>query len=296
MGISHSTARWLAPLSFLVNFASQTYGMILASPNMLDVHETNLSFFSPHPAFIGAFFSSQQIFQLMWLYRLCRPNPRGRLSFLRNTDPINQELDDDVALMIDYAPYYAVGNFCIAAWAPLWVSSNLTASAVPVAINTLIQLYYLFIRLPSLPHLSSIYPANAPSLPKTTTMNLSSTTSFLTHTVLKTFAGISILDLLQTGSLVFFNHDIYPTNMTKVLTGVGFATLALAGGRSSDWIFGGSLVYDLAALAVGQRVYGNVEWSKLLGIYAGGLCAIVGLKNSLWWPYARRGEGYETLR
>lgn len=118
MGISHTTARWLAPLSFLVNVAAQTYGM-LTTPNMQDVHEANLSFFSPHPAFIGAFFSSQQIFQLMWLYRLCRPNPRGRLSFLRNTDPINQDLDDDVALMVDYAPYYAVGNFCIAGMPPI---------------------------------------------------------------------------------------------------------------------------------------------------------------------------------
>lgn len=85
--------------------------------------------------------------------------------------------------------------------------------------------------------------------------------------------------------------------MIKALTGVGFAALALAGGRSSDLIFGGSLVYDLAALAVGQRVYGNVEWSHLLAIYAGGLGVLVGLKNAVWWPYVKRhGEGYEALR
>ncbi|KAM7221804.1 hypothetical protein V8F06_002797 [Rhypophila decipiens] len=279
MRITHSTARWLAPLSLVVNMSSQAYG-ILTTPNMQDIHEANVSFFSPHPAFIGAFFTSQQIFQLMWLYRLCRPNSRGRLSFLRSTDPNNQDVDDDLSLMVDYAPYYALGNFCIAAWCPLWVSSNLTLAFAPVALNTIIQLYYLFI-----------------PLPKSTTMNLSSTTSFLTHVVIKTFAGISVLDFIHNGSLVFFNHDMAVSSMTKVLTGLGFATLALAGGKSSDFIFGGSLVYDLAGLAVGQRVYGNVEWSKMLGIYAGATGLMVGLKNMLWWPYARRsGEGYETLR
>ncbi|KAK4206577.1 hypothetical protein QBC37DRAFT_300531 [Rhypophila decipiens] len=294
MGITHSTARWLAPLSLVVNMSSQAYGM-LTTPNMQDIHEANVSFFSPHPAFIGAFFTSQQIFQLMWLYHLCRPNSRGRLSFLRNTDPNNQDIEDDLSLMVDYAPYYTLGNFCIAAWCPLWVSSNLTLAFAPVALNTIIQLYYLFIRLPSLPHKSAIYPGS--SLPKSTIMNLSSTSSFLTHVVIKTFAGISILDFIHNGSLVFFNHGMAVSNMTKVLTGLGFATLTLAGGKSSDFIFGGSLVYDLAGLAVGQRVYGNVEWSKMLGIYAGATGLMVGLKNMLWWPYARRsGEGYETLR
>lgn len=183
------------------------------------------------------------------------------------------------------------------AWAPLWVSSEITLSSIPVTLNTLVQFYYLFIRLPSLPHLSHVYPNNSPSLPKTTTLNLSSTTSFLTHTVLKTFAGISLLDLLQTGSLVFFNHDMLPTNMTKLLTGLGFATLAVAGGKPSDVIFGGCLVYDLAALAVGQRIYGDRDWSKLLGVYAGTLAVIVGVKNVIWWPYARHsGGGYEVLR
>lgn len=101
MGISYSTARWAAPVSFLVDFAAQNYGM-LSSPNMKDIHDRNLSFFSPQPFFIGGFFFPQQLVQLGWLYRLwkldpSKPNERA-------------ELDQ----IVDYVPYYCVGNLCIA--------------------------------------------------------------------------------------------------------------------------------------------------------------------------------------
>ncbi|RAL62789.1 hypothetical protein DID88_004631 [Monilinia fructigena] len=36
MGMTHSTARYVAPLSFLIDFAAQQYGM-LSSPNMKDI-------------------------------------------------------------------------------------------------------------------------------------------------------------------------------------------------------------------------------------------------------------------
>ena len=48
MGISRSTACYLAPASFLYDFAAQQYGM-LSSPNMKDVHDANLAAFSPQP-------------------------------------------------------------------------------------------------------------------------------------------------------------------------------------------------------------------------------------------------------
>lgn len=60
----------------------------------------------------------------------------------------------------------------------------------------------------------------------------------------------------------------------KVITGLGFAGLA----SISDWIFGGCLVYDLAGLMVGQASY-DKSWSQLLGAYAVGTAAIVGLRN-----------------
>jgi len=105
-------------------------------------------------------------------------------------------------------------------------------------------------------------------------MNTSSTSSVLTHIVVKTFAGIGVLDFLHNGSVAYFNHEA-PSTIIKVGTGLGFGALASV----SDWIFGGSLVYDLVALSVGQRQYGNVGWSNLLGMYAAGTAAIVGLKN-----------------
>jgi hypothetical protein len=102
MGVSHSTARWLAPASFIIDFAAQQYGLF-SSPNMQDVHDANLSFWSPRPEFIGAFFFPQQIIQLIWLYRLYK------------LDGNKSEVEKKEAqTMVDYVPYYAIGNMCIA--------------------------------------------------------------------------------------------------------------------------------------------------------------------------------------
>ena len=197
----------------------------------------------PKPYFIGAFFFPQQLFQLAWLYRLWKldaKNPSER-----------RELDT----IVDFVPYYAIGNFCIATWMIFWNSSNLKVSNAFVIINSLTQLYYI--------------------MAKIGTMDTSSTSSILTHIVAKTFAGIGVIDLLHNGSVAYFDHQTVPSMLTKVLTGVGFG-LASA---SSDWIFGGCMVYNLVALTVGQTLYGQASWGQLLGVYAIGSAAIVGLKN-----------------
>jgi hypothetical protein len=102
MGIPYSTARWVAPLSFAIDFAAQQYGM-LSSPNMKDVHDANLSFWSPQPFFIAGFFFPQQLFQLAWLYRLWKLDPSK-----------SAENKKEVQQMVDFVPYYAIGNLCIA--------------------------------------------------------------------------------------------------------------------------------------------------------------------------------------
>lgn len=240
MGLSYSTARYLAPASFIIDFAAQQYG-IFSTPSMKDVHDANLSFFSPQPFFIAGFFFPQQLFQLAWLWRLWR------------SDPQTQE----TAAMVDFVPFYAVGNLCIATWMVFWNASALRASNVFVVVNSVAQLYYLFARLPR-------------------QMDLASRSSVLTHVVSKTFAGIGVLDLLHNGSVAYFNHQTTPPSLlVKVLTAVGFGGLA----AGSDWIFGGCLVYDLVALAVGQRAYGNSSWGSLLGWYAAGTAAIVAVRN-----------------
>jgi hypothetical protein len=101
-------------------------------------------------------------------------------------------------------------------------------------------------------------------------MNTKSTNSILTHVVAKTFAGIGVLDLLHNTSAAYFK-GVPPSNLVKILTGVGFAGLASV----SDWIFGGCLVWDLAGLAVGQ----GGSWGALLGAYAAATAGIVGVKN-----------------
>ncbi|KAI1335980.1 hypothetical protein F5Y15DRAFT_221771 [Xylariaceae sp. FL0016] len=256
MGVSLSTARWLAPASFAIDFAAQQYGM-LSSPNMKNVHDANLSFFSPQPFFIAGFFFPQQIFQVVWLWKLWRATPET----LQN--------DRAVQGMVDFAPFYALGNICIATWMVFWNQSDLKTSNIFVVVNSLAQLYYVFGRLPP--------------------MNLNSWNSILTHVVSKTFAGIGVLDLLHNGSVAYaVGRSASP--LVKALTGVGFGALA----AGSDWIFGGCLVYDLIALAVGQRIYGDAGWSNLLGAYAAGTAAIITAKNWARPPYTRVID-YQTL-
>lgn len=226
---------------------------MLSKPNMKDIHEKNLSFWSPQPYFIAGFFFPQQLFQLGWLYRLWKldpSKPRERV-----------ELDQ----MVDFVPFYAVGNLCIAskyktralfniltrpAWMIFWNSNRLDISHIFVTINSAAQLYYVARRLGP--------------------MNTSSTSSVLTHIVSKTFAGIGVLDLLHNYSAAFRVGEA-PSTLIKVATGVGFG-LASA---FSDWIFGGCMVYDLVALACGQQG----DWSKLLSVYALGSAGIVAARN-----------------
>lgn len=265
MGISHSTARWIAPASFAIDFAAQQYGL-LSTPSMKDVHDANLSFFSPQPYFIGGFFFPQQLFQLAWLYRLYKLDPSKGVKEKQEADTI-----------VHFVPYYAVGNMCIATWMIFWNTSQLKIANIFVLINSFTQLYYI----------STLQPR----------MNLNSTSSVLTHIVSKTFAGIGILDFLHNGSVAYFNHNLYPSPLTKALTAVGFGSLALG----SDWIFGGCIVYDLIGLSVGQSIYaskyhGDTSWSTLLGGYAAATALIVGIRNMVSRPYVREDvEGYEVV-
>lgn len=245
MGISYSTAKYLAPASFLYDFAAQQYGM-LSTPNMKTIHDANISYFSPQPFFIAGFFAPQQLFQLAWLYRLWKLSPNKNAAEKSELDQI-----------VDFVPYYALGNVCIGTWMFFWNSENLKAANVFVVVNTLSQIYYMVARLGK--------------------MNTNSTSSILTHIVSKTFAGIGVLDILHNTS-VAYAVDQPATGMVKLLTGLGFG----AASAMSDWIFGGCLVYDLVALAVGQNIYARgSNWPTLLGLYAAGSAVIVGAKNFL---------------
>ncbi|KAF6222414.1 hypothetical protein HO133_001500 [Letharia lupina] len=251
MGISYSTAKWLAPTCFLFDFAAQQYGLF-SSPNMLDVHNANLSFWSPMPHFIGGFFFPQQLFQLAWLYRLYKLDPKKPVE--------RSELDQ----IVDFVPYYSLGNICIGTWMIFWNTEQLKISNIFVVVNSLTQLYYVFAKLPP--------------------MNTKSTSSILTNIVSKTFAGIGVLDLLHNGSVAYFK-DAPATMTVKVLTGLGFGIASAA----SDWIFGGCMVYDLVALAAGQ----SGSWRNLLALYAVGAAGIVGAKNMARPPYNGEDSGYK---
>ena len=104
-------------------------------------------------------------------------------------------------------------------------------------------------------------------------MDTTSTSSILTPIVLKTFAGIGVLDLLRNYSADFRVGEA-PSSMIKTLTGVGFGLASVF----SDWSFGGCMVYDLVASSVGQRAIRR-ESGNLLGIHAVGSASIVAARN-----------------
>ncbi|KAG9579208.1 hypothetical protein KCU77_g11761, partial [Aureobasidium melanogenum] len=253
MGIEYSTAKWLAPASFVYDFALQQYGLN-STPSMKEINDRNTSFWSPQPYFIGGFFAPQQIVQMAWLYRLWKLDP--------SKPKERSELDQ----IVNFVPYYALGNFCIGTWMFFWNSEQLKISNMFVVVNSLSQLYFIFTKLGP--------------------MNTSSTSSILTHINAKTFAGIGVLDFLHNLSVAYYK-DALPSTAIKAVTGAGFAGLAAC----SDWIFGGCLVYDLVALSVGQATLNNPNWSKMLGGFAVMTAGIVGLRNYFIPPYVKE-PGY----
>jgi len=188
MGNSQSTVRYLAPASFLYDFAAQQYG-IFSKPNMMDIHEKNLAAFSPQPQFIGGFFFPQQIFQLVWLYKLWNQNGNAQ----------------ENAMMNKFAWVYSLGNVCIGTWMFFWNSNNLEVSNIFVIINTVAQLGYIATQLEPI--------------------DTNSTPNWLTHVVAKTFAGIGVLDLLHNTSAAYYK-GVPPSQFVQIATGVGFAAIA----------------------------------------------------------------------
>jgi len=188
MGATHSTVHYLAPASFLYDFAAQQYG-IFSSPNMMDIHNRNLAAFSPQPYFIGGFFFPQQIFQVVWLWKLWN----------------KQGTKDECEMMERFAWVYSLGNVCIGTWMFFWNANDLATSNIFVTINTLAQLLYIATQLPPL--------------------NTKSTPNLLTHVVAKTFAGIGVLDLLHNTSAAYYK-GVPPSGLVQVATGIGFAAMA----------------------------------------------------------------------
>lgn len=247
MPLQPPTATAIALSAFVYDLVAQSYGM-LATPNMKTINDRNLSFFSPQPFMIAGFFLPQQIFQVMWLYRLVRLSRKGKSNELSEAGR-KRELD----LILDYVPCYAVGNVCIGTWMFFWNKEMLKTSDLFVVVNTLTQVFYLVARLPK--------------------MNTASRSSVLTHVVSKAFAGIGVLDILHNTSIAYFKDDSAGF-LLKVLTGVGFGL----GSAASDWMFGACLAYDLVALALGQWSLDS-GWSTLLGVYAVGAAGITAVKN-----------------
>ncbi|KAJ9665269.1 hypothetical protein H2201_004560 [Coniosporium apollinis] len=183
---------------------------------MKTVHDQNLSFWSPQPYFIGAFFFPQQIIQLVWLYKLWK----------------GQGTKEELAEMTDYVAIYASGNACIGSW------SRAVCCSPPLKHTQLYKGAEADWTLPTLAYVAT----------RLRRMNTAFQNFILTHIAAKTFAGIGILDFLHNTSSAYFVGE-GPSTWVKALTGVGFAAAVV----TSDWILGSCLVYHLVALTCGQE-------------------------------------------
>ncbi|CAL1693948.1 unnamed protein product [Somion occarium] len=285
MGNDISKARSLALSSFLVNFATQTYGM-LTSPNMKEVADANHFAFSPNPWFIAAFFSGQAVLQLYWIrqlfllppngYKPLTTGPASESTALRNDDKV---LDDQAAIdaTVNYVPIFALGNLCIAGWLYFWLQEDFITSQVFVTINTFAQLYAVA-RLPPVTR-------SSPAL------------LHITNLVANTFAGIGVLDFIDNGG-VALQYRATPSTIVQALT-YGLFPIAAA---VSTPLFGSILAYDLVALWAGQRFGGGTrtnEWGNGLGLTAlivSGIAAIKGLRplSAKLWQKRRDEQPRDT--
>ncbi|KIJ09943.1 hypothetical protein PAXINDRAFT_119725, partial [Paxillus involutus ATCC 200175] len=224
MNLQLLRTRVLVTGSFLINFGCQLYGM-LTRPNMKEVADANHFAFSPNPFFIAAFFAMQVVLQLYWIKNL----------FIVNSVTLAQPeyTNEPEPTQVAYAPIYALGNLCIAAWMVFWTKEWFWAAQAMVTINTLIQLYAVYYLL------GIYYSPFAPSM-----YNMS------THLVAKTFAGISVLDFLDNGA-VAVGYLGPPSVPVQILTVVLFIRLAV----SSDTAFRLCILYDILALLVGQPTW-----------------------------------------
>jgi len=257
MGDTASLTRYLAPASFLYDFALQQYG-ILASPNMVDIHERNLAAFSPYYPFIGAFFFPQQLCQVAWLWKLWRQGGSA----------------EENAMMNRFAWVYSLGNVCIGTWMFFWNADKLGVANVFVITNTVAQVGYMATQLEPL--------------------DTRSTPNLLTHIVAKTFAGIGVLDLLHNTAAAYY-VGVPPSALVQVATGIGFAAaasmsdwifggclvydlVALSVGQTGSW---SRLLAGYAAMTAGLVGFKNAFYRQWKAQQSAG--------------YSRIGEGGDTV-
>ncbi|TFK56364.1 hypothetical protein OE88DRAFT_1620908 [Heliocybe sulcata] len=214
-------ARVMTVGSWVVNFAAQMYGM-LTEPNMKDVHDANHYAFSPNPMFIGAFFTMQVVVQLTWISKLFRPKDGRKDDPTAYAEPAQ----------LSYAPIYALGNICIAGWMIFWNNEMFVMSQALVTLNSLSQLYAVWVLLPPM-----------------------TKDNVWTHLTAQTFAGIGILDLVDNGA-VALRYPGPPTTAVQVITGLSFGLMALL----TNPIFSACQLYNLVALYFGQ----SDVWGKSL--------------------------------
>lgn len=246
MGISLSTAKIVAPISWAYMFLSQQYAIAINDPGMKAVNDRNPGAFNPTPFAIGAWFGPQQILEVLYLKELYYPSG-GKLE----------------AITLDLAPYFTLGNLMIGTWPFFWNAEKLKLADMFVIVNTAITLYWVYARRAPRPNTWQQKLANAVGV---------------------SFAGIGVMDFLQNTAMAFYTRQP-PSELVKWATVIGFPLASLLSPVSMglSFIFCQTAItigqYQLANRSLdGFGGGGGFGWAKMLGLGAIATAAATGLK------------------
>ncbi|KAJ7754960.1 hypothetical protein DFH07DRAFT_495593 [Mycena maculata] len=240
-------ARALAVSSFIPATLLQAYTFNAG------LEESDTAAYAPHPYFLRAFFAMQAGLQIYWISqlfhrkaRLVRREENGMLL-------TNEAVASPEPTQMAYVQMYSLGNIFTVVSTLGWVNKQLPLSQV---VNAACQLFFVFYTLD-------------PSGVFTKTRN-----NRLTHLVVKTNAGISVLYLWKAWGALELEAS-RPTIQQQVHCGVLFLLLTLASGP--DPTLGIWLLLDLAALVAGNT---RDEW-KFAFLCITGVLFVVILSDSM---------------
>ncbi|KAJ3512836.1 hypothetical protein NLJ89_g3290 [Agrocybe chaxingu] len=266
--------RFLSVGSFTTYVCSQAYILSLPTPKIPRAY-------SPNIYFVVAYFSASALLNVAWLRQLvlgripllsleveeqfpCLMGTEEKMMPACASGWYQQDLKAVIrhtiatSIHAQCLPYYATGNFLLAAWTTAWLYDYCLLSQLFLTGGLLAQFYPVFMILSSEDE-TPIMRSN-----------------YLTHLVLKVNAGLSMLFLWKDWAML--DKMIHPSPAELVNTGVIFLLMTIASGP--DPTLGICLIYDLAALIFGQS--NNAEWLRTFRwiMVAVGICLLAELALS----------------
>ncbi|KAJ7269392.1 hypothetical protein B0H12DRAFT_1249909 [Mycena haematopus] len=255
-------ARFLAVATFVSATLAQGYAFLIRS-------SAKDAVYAPNPYFLIVFFVIQTGLQLYWIMQLFHgvhqsrgpallPGEHDRWSGVEMEAETN--LSGGEPAQMAYILLYTISNVFIVGSTSTWQFGHFAASQICMALSTACQLYFIFIVL------------------NTSGRHAWTPKNKLTHLVAKTGAGVALLYMWRAWGVM----DISPHRPAiHQQANCGVLVLLLAFASGPDPTLGICLLFDLAALAVGDT---KTEW-KFAFLCIMGVLSVVIVSD---WILSRR--------